>query len=96
MSKSPQHNQKTEPKQCKSEVEEIYIYQNLKSGSHSIGISNGFHARENPKEQYLKVDTFGDASLCKKRIYACDRNLDNIYIYIYICILYIYVYIYIH
>ena len=35
MSKSPQYNQQTEPKQ--SEVEEICIYQNLESGCHSIG-----------------------------------------------------------
>ena len=32
MNKSPQYNQQTEPKQCKSEVEEICIYQNLESG----------------------------------------------------------------
>ena len=39
MSKSPQYNQNTEPKQCKSEVEEICIYQpGMKSGCHSIGI----------------------------------------------------------
>ena len=34
MSKSPQYNQQTEPKQCKSEVEEIY--QKLEKGCHSI------------------------------------------------------------
>ena len=39
MSKSPQYNQQTGPKQCKSEVEVILIYQNLESGCHSIGIS---------------------------------------------------------
>ena len=38
MNKSPQYNQQTEPKQCKSEVEEICIYQNLESGRHSIYI----------------------------------------------------------
>ena len=38
MSKSPQYNQNTEPKQCKSEVEEICIYQpGMESGCHSIG-----------------------------------------------------------
>ena len=36
MNKSLQHNQQTEPKQCKSEVEEICIYQNLESDRHSI------------------------------------------------------------
>ena len=38
MKKSPQDNQETEPKQCKSEVEEICNYQNLGSGRHSIYI----------------------------------------------------------
>ena len=32
----PQANQQTEPKQRKSEVEEICIYQNLESAHHSI------------------------------------------------------------
>ena len=33
MNKSPQCNQKqTESKQCKSEVEELHIYQNLETG----------------------------------------------------------------
>ena len=31
--KSPEYNQHTEPKQCKSEVEEICIHQNLETGS---------------------------------------------------------------
>ena len=39
MSKGPQYNQQTGPKQCKSEVEVILVYQNLESGCHSIGIS---------------------------------------------------------
>ena len=30
------YNQQTEPKQCKSKVEEIRIYQNLESDCHSI------------------------------------------------------------
>ena len=34
MNKSPQYNQQTEPKQCKSEVEGICIYQNLESCHH--------------------------------------------------------------
>ena len=40
MNKNPQYNQQTvtEPKQCKSEVEEICIYQNLESVRHSIFI----------------------------------------------------------
>ena len=32
MKKSSQYNQHTEKKQCKSEVEEICIHQNLESG----------------------------------------------------------------
>ena len=79
MSKSPQYNQQTEPKECKPEDEEKSIYQNLESGSHSIGsycylkVSSGFNARKNPKEQYLKVVTFSDASFNKKRIYVYDH-----------------------
>ena len=38
MSRSTQYNQQTEQKQCKSEAEEICIYQNLESGRHSIHI----------------------------------------------------------
>ena len=38
MNNSPQYNQQTEPKQCKSEVEEIFIYQNLETG-HRISVS---------------------------------------------------------
>ena len=38
MNKSPEYNQQTEPKQCKSEDEEICIYQYLGSGRHSIYI----------------------------------------------------------
>ena len=36
MNNSPQYNQETEPKESKSEVEEIYIYQNFDSGRQSI------------------------------------------------------------
>ena len=36
MDKSLQHNQQTERKQCKCEVEEIWIYQNLESDHQSI------------------------------------------------------------
>ena len=51
-------------KQCNSDVEEIYIYL-LKPGkwpSHPMQylkkkIGSGFHARKNPKQQYLKVVT---------------------------------------
>ena len=32
MNKNPQYNQQTEPKQCKSEVEEICIYKTLEIG----------------------------------------------------------------
>ena len=38
MNKSPRYNQQIEPKQCKSEFEKIFIYQNLESGRHSIYI----------------------------------------------------------
>ena len=50
MNKSPQYNQQTEPKQCKSEVEETCIYKNLESGRHTVSIlvNSWFHARTNP------------------------------------------------
>ena len=56
MNKSPQFNQQKEPKQCKSEVEEICISQNLETrGCHRIclKIKSGFHARQNSRQQYL-------------------------------------------
>ena len=70
MNKSPQYNQ-----QNKSEVEEICIYQNMESGCHSIylKIDSGFHARKNPKQQYLKVVILSDISFRKKRIYVYDH-----------------------
>ena len=41
--------------------------------------NSGFHARENPKQQYLKVAMLNDASFSKKRIYLCLKpcSLDN-------------------
>ena len=39
MNKSPSYKQQTQPKQCKSRVEEIYIYQNLESGRHTVSKS---------------------------------------------------------
>ena len=75
MSKSPQYNQQTEPKQWKSEVEEICICQNLKSGRHSIYIRKqivGSILERNPSNN-LKVVTFSDASFSKKRIYVYDH-----------------------
>ena len=60
MNKSHQYNQQTEPKQCKSEVEEMCIYQNLESGCHNICFLKkyllGFMLEGIPlKQQYLKV-----------------------------------------
>ena len=61
MNKNPQDNQQTEPKQCKSEVEEICICQTLESGRHSmhlyLKINIRFHAK-NPRQQYLKIVSF--------------------------------------
>ena len=68
--------QQTEPKQYKSEVEEICICQNMDSGHHQhlyVKINDGFHARKNPKEQYLKVVTFSEALFSKKCIYVYDH-----------------------
>ena len=76
MNKSPQYNQQTEPKQCKSEVEEIFIYQNLESGRYQhlyLKINSGFHARKNPKQQYLKVVMVSGALFSKTFIYVYDH-----------------------
>ena len=61
MNKITQYNQQTVPKQCKSDVDEICIYQNQESGHQhlylKLNVYYGFHARQNPKQQYLKVVT---------------------------------------
>ena len=38
MNKSPQYNQQTEPKQCKSEAEEVAIHQILETGHRNFYI----------------------------------------------------------
>ena len=56
MNKSPQYNQGAEPKQCKSEVEEICIHQNLETWSLQylyLKIYSGCHAREISFEQTI-------------------------------------------
>ena len=76
MNNIAQYNQQTEPKQHKSEVEEICIYQNLESGCHQhlyLKINSEVHARKNPKQQYLKVVTFSDTSFSKRSIYFYDH-----------------------
>ena len=73
MNKSPQYNQQTKPKQCKSEVEEISIYQNLESGCHSIiwkWIVGSMLERIPSNNTYLKVVTFSYASFTTKHIYV--------------------------
>ena len=73
MNNIAQYNQQTEPKQHKSEVEEICIYQNLESGCHQhlyLKINSEIHARKNPKQQYLKVVTFSDALFSKKHMFT--------------------------
>ena len=37
-----------------------------------LKINSRFHARKNPKQQYLKVVTFSDPSFSKKHIYVYD------------------------
>ena len=48
MNTSPQYNQQTKPKQCKSEVKEICIHQNLETGPIAatiyVKVNSGFHA----------------------------------------------------
>ena len=88
MNKSPQYNQQTDPKQCKSEIEENCIMNLPKPGKWPslqhlyLKINSGFHAKKNLKQQYLKVVTFSDASFSKKRIFIANLylrpcNLDN-------------------
>ena len=62
MNKSFQYNQQqTEPKQCKSEVEELRIHQNLETGHCNIYLkintrkSWGFHARENFSKETIYI-----------------------------------------
>ena len=76
MNKSPQYNQQTEPKQCKSEVEEICIHQNLETcpiAELYLKINGRFRARENPSEATISEssqirelhETFRDSSFSK-------------------------------
>ena len=82
MNKSPQYNQQTDRQVISSESlklrKYVGIYQNLESGCHrTASISENkysdSHARKNPKQQYLKVVTFSDASFNKKHIYVYDH-----------------------
>ena len=59
MNKSPQYNQQTEPKQCKSEVEETCIYKNLESGRYtaSISVNRWIPCQNELKQQYMRVVT---------------------------------------
>ena len=63
MNKSPQHNQQGEPKQCKSEVEEMY-FQNLETGKHlclniNTEILDTMLKRIPLKKAYLKIVKLG-------------------------------------
>ena len=53
MNKSPQYNQQTELKQCKSEVEKIIcIHQRLETGVITAStFESGSHARKNSSEE---------------------------------------------
>ena len=76
MNKSPQYNQQTDPKQCKSEIEENCIMNLPKPGKWPspqhlyLKINSGFHAKKNLKQQYLKVVTFSDALFSKKHMFT--------------------------
>ena len=39
-----------------------------------LKINSEFHARKNPKQQYLKIAGFSDPSFSKKHIYAYDHT----------------------
>ena len=59
-----------------AEVKEICIIKTWKvavTASISENKSSGFHAKKNPKQQYLKVVTFSDPSFSKKYIYVYDH-----------------------
>ena len=76
MNKS-QYNQQTKQKQRKSEAQEIWEFTKTWKVAVTASICenkyNEFHARKNPKQQYLKVVTFSDASFSKECIYAYDH-----------------------
>ena len=49
------------------------VYKKWPSQHLYLKINSGFHARKNPKQQYLIVATFSDASFSKTRIYVYDH-----------------------
>ena len=54
MNKSPQHNQQTEPNQCKSELRNYVFTKFWKLAiPASVSENSGFHARENPSEETI-------------------------------------------
>ena len=59
MNKITQYIQQTAPKQCKSDVDEICIYQNQESGHQhlylKLNVHYGFHARQKESQATISV-----------------------------------------
>ena len=71
MIKSPRYNQQSKLRKY------VFTIQNMETVCHSISIylkiNSGFHARKNPKQQYLNGVMFSDPSFSKKCIYVYDH-----------------------
>ena len=67
MNKSPQYNQQKLRKYAFAKTWKVAVTASISDNKNS-----GFHARKNPKQQYLKVVTFSYTSFSKKRIYVYD------------------------
>ena len=68
MNNSPQYNQQKLRKYAFTKTWNVAVTASISENKNS-----GFHARKNPKQQYLKVVMFSDASFTKKRIYVYDQ-----------------------
>ena len=82
MNKSTHYNQQA--KQCKSDVDEICIYQNRgkwPSPASNVLKINGFHARKNPPATIFERShiTFSEASFCKKCAYVYNHTAQIIH-----------------
>ena len=74
MNKSLQYNQQTEPKQSLNLRKYVFAKPGKWPSQHLyLKIDSEFHARKNPKQQYLKVVTFNNASFSQKRIHVYDH-----------------------
>ena len=68
MNKSPQYNQQKLRKYVFAKTWKVVVTASISENKNS-----GFHARKNPKQQYLKVVAFSDPLFPKKHIYVYDH-----------------------